>query len=80
MRFVYFAVLLTATLSEAKLGIWRELSSLQQEVIDFIFPKDPDIVRVRNAEQARATNKVTTLDFVSAFFLLVFRPVKQIIA
>ncbi|KAH0950683.1 hypothetical protein HN011_001245 [Eciton burchellii] len=64
MRFVYFAILLTATFSEAKLDIWRELSSLQQDVIDFIFPKDPDLVRVRNSEQARATNKVTTLDFI----------------
>jgi len=79
MRFVCFVVLLTAILSEAKLNIWYDFFSLQQAMIDFIFPKDPDIVRVRNVEQARATNKVTTLDFVSAIFLLDFHSVKQII-
>lgn len=34
-------------------------------LLNFIFPKEPDIVRVRNSAEARAVNKVVTLDFVS---------------
>lgn len=34
-------------------------------LLNFVFPKEPGIVRVRNSAEARAANKVTTLDFVS---------------
>ncbi|EZA54629.1 hypothetical protein DMN91_006684 [Ooceraea biroi] len=64
MRFVSFAVVLTVIFAEARLDIWKDFSLFQRAVIDFIFPKDPNIVRVRNSEQARTTGKVSTLDFI----------------
>jgi len=53
-------------LLEAKLNHWGDLFS-PKTIIDHLFPKDPDVVRVRNPDEVKTQiNNVTTLDFVSA--------------
>lgn len=67
MKLVCFILMLTVTLLEAKLNLWGELAFSQKAVIDYFFPKDPGIVRVRNPyEISTQVNNVTTMDFVSA--------------
>lgn len=63
-------------LSEAELNLSKRSTSFDKTniLIDYLFPKEPGIIRVRNAEEARAMNSVTTLDFVSVtqfLFLIV---------
>lgn len=70
MRFIFFTLVLTAILAEANVKVWQNFPLFQQAVTNFVFPKDPNIVRVRNLEQAKAIKKVTTLDFVSISFVL----------
>ncbi|KMQ87238.1 lipase 3, partial [Lasius niger] len=53
-------------LSEAELNLSKRSTSFDKTniLIDYLFPKEPGIIRVRNAEEARAMNSVTTLDFI----------------
>lgn len=64
-------------MSEAKLKFLKNFRLPQNAVIDYLFPKDPKLVRVRNLEQNKIVNNGTILDFVSitkhifvAFFIL----------
>lgn len=57
--------MLTAVLLEAKLNLWENLAFSQKEIFNYLFPKDPGIVRVRKPEEIQTVNNVTTLDFVS---------------
>jgi len=56
-----------AVLLEAKLNLLRDLETFSQKaILDYMFPKDPGIVRVRKPEEVQTMlNNVTTLDFVS---------------
>lgn len=63
MKLVSFIFLFNLMLLEAKLNHWKDLPSFSPKtIIDNLFPKDSDVVRVRNPDEV---NKTTTLDFVS---------------
>lgn len=65
MKLVSFILLFTSVLLEAKPNLWRDLP-LSQNIINYLFPKDPNILRVRNPNEViTQVNNVTTLDFVS---------------
>lgn len=67
MKLVCFIFMLTIALLEAKLNLWKELEFSRKAIIDYLFPKDPNIVRVRSPYEVRTqVNNVTTMDFVSA--------------
>lgn len=66
IKLVSFILMLTVVLSEAKLNVWESLAFSRKAIINYIFPKDPGIVRVRNSEEMKTMKEVTTLDFVSA--------------
>lgn len=69
MKLVSFVLMLTVVLSETKLNLWENLAFSRKAIINYLFPMDPDIVRVRNLKEMKTLNKVTTLDFVSAMKL-----------
>ncbi|XP_025261729.1 lipase 3-like [Camponotus floridanus] len=71
MKFVFFSIILITLLSEAELNpskrsiFFNKINkSLTNFLLNFLFPKEPGILRVKNSEEARAVNKVTTLDFM----------------
>jgi len=53
-------------LLEAKLNLSGDLAFSRKAILDYLFPKDPGIVRVRKPQEIQTlVNNVTTLDFVS---------------
>lgn len=62
VRFVFLAITLIAALPGTELAGGFQLP---QELINFLFPKDSGVVRVRNLGRARALNNVEILNFVS---------------
>lgn len=77
MKLVSFLLMLTVVLLEAKLNPWENLALLPVKVIfNYLYPKDPGIVRVRKPDEIKTeVNSVTTLDFVSATRLLIFKSI-----
>lgn len=72
MKLVSFILMLTVVLLEAKLNLWKELIFSRKAVINYLFSKDFNIVRVRNPNEVRTQmNNVTTLDFVSTRLLFI---------
>ena len=66
MKFVFFILMFTVMLVQARLNFWKDLMFPQKAIINYLFPKDPGIVRVRKPEEIKtAVNNVTTMDFVS---------------
>lgn len=67
VKFVLISIIFIIMLSEAELiRSKRSIFFNKTEfLLNILFPKEPDIVRVRNSAEARAANKVVTLDFVS---------------
>lgn len=67
MKFIFFSIILITLLSEAELNPSKRSIFFNKTdfLLNFLFPKEPGVLRVRNSEEARAVNKVTTLDFVS---------------
>lgn len=68
--------MLTVVLLEAKQNLWENLAFSRKAIINYLFPKDPGIVRVKDPEEMKTVNNVTVLDFVSATRLSfnLFRP------
>ncbi|KAG5326613.1 LIPK Lipase, partial [Pseudoatta argentina] len=65
MKFVIFILMLTVVLVQARLNFWKDLMFSQKAIINYLFPKDPGIVRVRKPEEVEtAVNNVTTMDFI----------------
>ncbi|XP_072763179.1 lipase 3-like [Anoplolepis gracilipes] len=66
MKFIFFSVIFIIIFSEAEPNPTERSTHFNKLdfLVKFLFPKEPDIVRVRNAEEGRAANKVTTLDFI----------------
>ncbi|XP_018045487.1 PREDICTED: gastric triacylglycerol lipase-like [Atta colombica] len=65
MKFASFVFIFTVMLLEPKLNVHGQSISIQKLILNYIFPKDPDVVRVRKPEDIRTTtNNVTTLDFL----------------
>ncbi|KYN15823.1 PREDICTED: gastric triacylglycerol lipase-like isoform X1 [Trachymyrmex cornetzi] len=64
MKFASFVFMLTVVLLEPKLNVHGQSISIRKMILNFIFPKDSDVVRVRKPEDIKTTmNNVTTLDF-----------------
>ncbi|KYM93609.1 PREDICTED: lipase 1 [Cyphomyrmex costatus] len=64
MKFASFVFMLTVVLLESKQNVHGQSISIQKVLFNFMFPKDPHIVRVRKPEDIKTTmNNVTTLDF-----------------
>ncbi|XP_018405978.1 PREDICTED: lipase 1-like [Cyphomyrmex costatus] len=59
-----FVILLTVVLLEASLHVREDLVSFRKILFNYLFPKDPGIVRVRKLEQVKTVSNVTTLDFI----------------
>jgi len=66
MKRVFFILVTIVVLVEAKLNFLGDLAFSRKAILDYLFPKDPGIVRVRKPEEVQTlVNNVTTLDFVS---------------
>jgi len=65
IKLAFNVFMLTAVLLEAKLNLWENFAFSQKTIFNYLFPKDPGIIRVRKPEQIQTANNVTTLDFVS---------------
>lgn len=65
VKYILFAFVIITMLKEGKSQWGLDLTFLQQIVVDFFFPKDPGIVRVRSMDQARGMGGTVVLDFVS---------------
>ncbi|KAG5318972.1 LIP3 Lipase, partial [Pseudoatta argentina] len=63
IKLVFIVFMLTVVILEAKLNLWENLAFPQKVIFNYLFPKDPGIVRVRKPEQIQTANNVTTLDF-----------------
>ncbi len=81
MKFASFVFIFTVMLLEPKLNVHGQSISIQKLILNYIFPKDPDVVRVRKPEDIRTTtNNVTTLDFCKCEFVFsIFHPIKNIL-
>lgn len=67
MKLVSFIFLLTIILLEVKLCLWEDLAFFQKVILNYLFPKDLNIVRVRKLEEVKTVfqNNIMILDFVS---------------
>ncbi|XP_018048425.1 PREDICTED: lipase 3-like [Atta colombica] len=63
IKLAFNVFMLTAVLLEAKLNLWENFAFSQKTIFNYLFPKDPGIIRVRKPEQIQTANNVTTLDF-----------------
>ncbi|XP_071649226.1 lipase 3-like [Temnothorax longispinosus] len=65
VKLVFLILTLTVVLLEAKLSYWLDLPFSRKAIINYLFPKDPGIIRVRNPDEViTRVNNVTTLDFI----------------
>lgn len=66
-KFVFFSIIFIILLSGAELRLSKRFAffNVTDFVFHHLFPKEPNILRIRNSEEAKTINKVTTLDFVS---------------
>jgi hypothetical protein len=66
MKSIQFALILIMTFSVGKSQFWQDMLFLQDEFLNFVFPKDPGLVRVRRMDPIeRMTISDKVLDFVS---------------
>jgi len=71
MKSILFTLIIIATFLEGKLQSWQSLSSLQNNFLNFFFPKEPGLVKVRRMDRTKGMNDVKILDFVSKKFFLI---------
>ncbi|KYN02544.1 Lipase 1 [Cyphomyrmex costatus] len=65
MKLVSFIFLLAVVLLKVKLHLWEDLSVFRKLILNYLFPKEPNIVRVRKLEvKTLLQNNITILDFV----------------
>ncbi|EFN89157.1 lipase 3 [Harpegnathos saltator] len=64
MRNVLFAFVVITILTEGESQLGVDFTFLQQVVVDYLFPKDPGLVRVRNMDQERGLGGTIVLDFI----------------
>lgn len=65
MRYILFVFVIITVLKEGESQWGIDLTFLQQIVVDYIFPKDVGVVRVRRMNEAREIGGTKVLDFVS---------------
>ncbi|XP_025993961.1 lipase 3 [Solenopsis invicta] len=65
MKSILFACLIIMTFSKGKSQFWQDLSFLEDEFLNLLFPKDPGLVKVRKMDQIeRMTINTKILDFI----------------
>jgi len=69
MKFILFAFIIIIIFSEGKLQSWQNL--FLQDFLNFFFPKEPGLVKVRRMDQIKGINDGKVLDFVSKKFFLI---------
>jgi len=66
MKFVLFAFIFIMRFLGGESQLWQNMSFLQNDLMNFFFPKDPNLMKIRKLEKIRQTTSDTTvLDFVS---------------
>lgn len=72
IKFVLFALVIITVFSQGEPQLWQDVPFFQQDLKDYLFPKDPGLVRVRRMDQAKQATRAydaTVLDFVSTIAL-----------
>lgn len=64
LQSVFFAFVIVTIFSEGEPQSWQGTFSPQNDLINFLFPKNPNLVKVRKMEQISGSDAVV-LDFVS---------------
>ncbi|XP_025987780.2 lipase 3 [Solenopsis invicta] len=65
MKSILFALIIIMTFSEGKSQFWQDMSFLQDELLNLLFPKDPALIRVRRMDRTeRMTINAKVLDFI----------------
>lgn len=67
MKSILFAFIIITTFPEGKSQSWQDMSLPQNDFLNFFFPKDPGLVRVRRMNRPERMNS-KVLDFVSIVF------------
>jgi len=66
MKFVFFGFIIIMRFLGGESQLWQNMSFLQNDLMNFFFPKDPNLMKVRKLEKIReATSDAVVLDFVS---------------
>lgn len=69
IKFILFAFVIITMFLEGEPQLqWQDASFFQQDLMNYLFPKNPGLVRVRRMDQAKQvtqTNDAVVLDFVS---------------
>lgn len=64
VKLVSFILILTVVLLKAEVNLWGDLEFFRKAILNNLFPKDPDIMRVRKPEDVKIEqNNVTILNF-----------------
>ncbi|XP_011706906.1 PREDICTED: lipase 3-like, partial [Wasmannia auropunctata] len=63
VKLMFFILMLPIVLMKAEVNLWGDLDGFRK-ILNYIFPKDPGITRVRKSEEVKTVNNVTTLDFI----------------
>ncbi|KYN32645.1 Lipase 3 [Trachymyrmex septentrionalis] len=63
IKFILFAFIIIMTFSEGKSQSWLNFL-LQNDFINFLFPKEPGLVRVRRMDRTKTIENAKILDFV----------------
>ncbi|XP_011705564.1 PREDICTED: lipase 1-like, partial [Wasmannia auropunctata] len=64
VKLVSFIFMLTIVSLEGQVDFKENLEVLWKGLINYAFPKNPDIVRVRKSEDVTTVNNITILDFI----------------
>ncbi|XP_012536944.1 lipase 3 [Monomorium pharaonis] len=64
VKLVSLILILTVVLLEAKVHVWKDLAISQKAIINYLFPKDPYVIRVRKPEDVKIGRNATILDFI----------------
>ncbi|XP_011688947.1 PREDICTED: lipase member K-like [Wasmannia auropunctata] len=65
VKLVSFILILTVVLLKAEVNLWGDLEFFRKAILNNLFPKDPDIMRVRKPEDVKIEqNNVTILNFI----------------
>jgi len=71
MKSILFALIINIIFLEGKLQSWPNKSFLQNNFLNFFFPKEPGLVKVRRMDQTKGMNDAKVLDFVSKKLFLI---------
>ncbi|XP_025996194.1 lipase 3 [Solenopsis invicta] len=64
MKFILFALVIVMTFLEGKSLFWQDISFLYNKFLNFVIPKDFDLIRVRKIDPTKRINNAEVLDFI----------------